>query len=109
MFASILTRCHRACLGIGGRFVSWPRSTQAQTAMERFEAAISESVEAHEHARKVAVKVAAWADRDRAKIEADRREIRRRTARRVEREQRASQEHELALAIDALKLAERRS
>lgn len=86
--------------------MSWPCSTRAKAAMDRFEAALSESAEAHERARKVATEVAAWADREREKIEADRLAIQRRSALRV---QIGASKSGLAPAIDALKLAERRS
>ncbi|MGX9980743.1 hypothetical protein [Methylobacterium fujisawaense] len=89
--------------------MSWLYPTHVKAKLERFEAALAESGEAHEQAQKVASEIAASTVEDRKKIEATRREIRRRSDQRLERQRhRADQEPGLAAAIDALKLLERR-
>lgn len=93
-----------------GRFLmSWftPRRAQQDTA--RLEAVLAESGAAIEHAEETAREVIAAATEAQAKIEATRRDIRRRCENRVERQRhRPNSDPQLTAAIDALKLLERR-
>lgn len=89
--------------------MSWMIPRRAQAERERLHAVLAESGKARELAQKAAGEVAASAVEDRKKIEATRREIRRRSDQRLERQRHhAGQEPGLAAAIDALKLLERR-
>ena len=89
--------------------MSWLYPTRVKTKLEQFEAVLAESGEAHEQAQKVAREVAQSATEDLKTIEATRRETRRRSDLRLERERhRTGRDAGLATAIDALKLVERR-
>jgi hypothetical protein len=91
------------------RLMSWLIPNRAHAERERLTAVLAESGKAREQAQKVAHQVARSANEDLKTIEATRRETRRRSDQRLERERRRSgQEPGLAAAVNALKLLERR-
>jgi hypothetical protein len=91
------------------RLMSWLIPNPAHAERERLTAVLAESGKAREQAQKVAHEVAKSANEDLKTIEATRRETRRRSDQRLERERHSSgRDTGLATAIDALQLLERR-
>jgi hypothetical protein len=94
---------------IGKFLMSWLSPRRAKDDSARLEAVLAESGAAIEHAEEASREVIASATAAQAKIEATRRDIRRRCENRVERQRhRSGPDPQLSAAIDALKLLERR-